>query len=344
MRYTDRSRTETDHICRRARYWQYEYLMRGLEPMQKAKELVFGGAMAEAVAKIKLGQPYDLKAFVGLEQEVAEVLLLAYEHYIWPGWLKEYRLVAVELESPLLLNDGLTYNSKPDTIMQRMSDGTYWYGPEDKTTAWVDSLLGYEHNVQLHATALAIEEHLPALVGEPHASITGCFVQGLYKGYEKDGKLNHPLVYAYSKLGIPGITPDQWSVKWQRNWERRQTKEYVGGVRGWLEHLKSTTTFEESFPCSQPVMLNRRLAQQYLFQVELREGEIEQWSQLPEPERWGDEFVRTFPQSFSQCDKWSLGRKPCTYKELCFNPTAAKFPLTFYRWREPHHKEPLVDA
>lgn len=321
MRYTDRSRIVLDWTCRRARYWGYEYQSKGLAPQTPNKDLAFGIAMAEVTANIKLGKPWSLDAFSPSMKDVGEALGLGYEHIIWPGWLKEFDLVEVEAEKPKRLAPELIYNSRPDTVMRRKSDGSLWYGPEDKTTAWVDSLLNYAKDIQLHATALCLEE----VNGEP---VAGALVQGLYKGFIKEEKLYHPLVWAYYKEGLAGIVPDQWSTKWVRGWERANTATYPGGRLAWIKK-QTESVIAECFPCSPPIMLRRDLAESYFAQTLLREQEI--------AEAAGS--LSVFSQNFSQCDQFSKGRSPCQFKDLCWSPTAQKYPLSLYKFREPHHPE-----
>jgi hypothetical protein len=328
MRYTDRSRTELDFTCHRARYWAYEYKGRGLAPMQEPKELAFGKAMAEQLQAIKAGRPFTTTAFTGDDQLLANALLIGYRDIVWPRWQALYEVVSVEQEVPLELREWLIYQARPDTITRRKADHTLWYGPEDKTTAWLDSLLTYANNVQLHATAFCIEAHYPE-------QVSGCLVQGLYKGFVKEGKLFHPLVYGYVKDGIPGISPDQWSTKWVRNWERAPISQAAGGVEGFIARA-SPADLAQVFPNSEPVMINRVLAKQYLEQIVLREEAIADWHQRTPTEQEAL-MPKVFPQNFSQCDQFSKGRSPCSYKEACFNATTRRFPMTLYKWREPHH-------
>lgn len=334
MAFTDRSRIELGWLCPRARYLGYEFNGIGLAPLTDNKDLNFGKLMADQVAAIKLGNIPNTDEFANPEEKaLAAALLTGYKEIVWPRWLREYEVVAIEQEMPLQLTDWLTYNSRPDTITKRKRDNTYWYGPEDKTTAWVDSLLNYGNNIQLHATAVCIENNMPEV------QIAGCLVQGLYKGFVKEAKLYHPMVYAYRKEGRPGIVPDQWSAKWVRGWERTPTQYYPGGVSAWIKQM-SEEDLAGVFPTSEPVTIKRPLVNSYLAQVVQRESEIEQWRK--EGAKTDDETLnRVFPQHFNQCDSFSKGRAACQFKEACFSPTAKKFPLTFYKYRNPHHTNEL---
>lgn len=330
MAFTDRSRIELDWTCPRARYYAYEWEGVGLAPMETPKELNFGLLMAEQTANIKQGKPWTTEKFVGEEQKVANALLIGYETIVWPRFLRDYDLVSIEEEQPFQLTESIIYNSRPDAITRRKSDGTLWYGPEDKTTAYLDSLLNYAGNVQLHATAKCIEHNK----GE---RVAGCLVQGLYKGFEKEGKLYHSLVYGYVKEGRAGIIPDQWSVKWVRGWERETTERFPGGVREWIKQ-RTAEEIASVFPNSQPITPNRGLVEKYFEQVRLRENRVEVWRQAGRNE---NELDYLFPQHFNQCDAFSKGRKPCVFKEMCFNPMTRRFPMTFYKKRVPHHTNEL---
>lgn len=333
MRYSDRSRRELGWTCLRARFHGYEVDGIGLTPLETPKELQFGGAMADQIAEIKRGNAPTLDAFATADRPLAHALLTGYRDVVWPRWLQSYEVLAIEQEFPILLTPWLTYNSRPDTVMQRIVDRSIWYAPEDKTTAWVDSLLGYAQSIQLHATGLCIEKY-PGKDGQP-IRIAGCIVQGMNKGFEKEGKFYHPLVYAYRKEGRAGIVPDQWDIKWTRNWERTAVAEYPGGVAAFLKKLKPEQ-LSDIFPCSEPVVLNRPLAESYLAQTVQAESRIEEWRQGGS--KTDDATLNVyFPQSFSQCDAFGKSRKPCVFKEACFNQTAKRFPLTFYRHRQPHH-------
>lgn len=330
MRYSDRTRTELDWTCPRARYYSTEYDGIGLAPLEKPQELQFGGAMADQLANIKRGLPWDAEAFAFSDKPLGRALLTAYEEVVWPNWLRQFDLLSVEEENPLVFEQlgekWLTYNSRPDTIMRRKSDQTVWYAPEDKTTAYVDSLIAYANNIQLHATAHCIEQNHPEW-----GRVAGCIVQGMDKGFVKEGKLYHPLVTAYCKEGRPGIIPDQWSLKWTRSWERTPVEQYDGGIRAFIKQVVKPDDLAGLFPCSEPVTINRPLVEAYFRQVQQREMEIATYVGLDK------KMEDVFPQHFNQCDQFGKSRKPCVFKPLCFNATARKFPMTFYTHREPHH-------
>lgn len=338
MRYTDRSRRVMDQTCPRCCYYSYHYKGRGLSPKVDADPLLFGGEMARQVERIKKGEAWGVEGFeawekVGKEDvvDLATGLLTGYEDVVWPRWMKHHTPVEVEAESPLILNPSLTYNSRADTLLEG-EDGSLTY-LEDKTTKWMPSLLTYSKNVQVHATALCIETQLPN-----QRRVDKCIVQGMYKGFVKEGNFYHPLVWAYRKEGRVGIVPDQWTPKWKSGWERSRVATYPGGVRAFIKTLDDNA-LGEVFGNSEPVMINRELAMAYLVQAEIREGEIAEWHQEGRPL---DRLDRVFPQHFDQCEEFGKSRGPCRNHGLCHEPTIQRFPMEIYKWREPHHENELA--
>lgn len=314
-----------------------------MSPIEDAEPLLFGGEMARQVERIKNNQPFSLEGFTegwtrpevskGEVRELAEGLLVGYETVVWPRWMARHRRFEVEEETPLPLNENLIYNSKADTLLEDKETGSLTY-LEDKTTKWLPSLLTYSKNVQVHATALCIEAKLP-----DQRRVDRCVVQGLYKGFVKEGKFYHPLVWAYRKEGRVGIVPDQWTPKWRGGWERARISTYPGGVRAYIKTL-SETELGEVFPNSEPININRDLAVAYLVQTEIREGEIAQWHAMPETLK-ATNLDRVFPQHFNQCEEFGISRSPCRNHALCFEPTTQKYPMSLYKFRVPHHENEL---
>lgn len=304
-----------------------------------ADPLLFGGEMARQVEKVKRKEGWDVlnfKAWDNVSEEdvkdLATGLLTGYEDVVWPRWMRHHKPLDVEAESPLILNPSLTYNSRADTLLEG-EDGSLTY-LEDKTTKWMPSLKTYGMNVQVHATALCIETQLPNL-----KRVDKCVVQGMYKGFVKEGKFYHPLVWAYRKEGRVGIVPDQWTPKWRAGWERTRVALYPGGVRAFIKTLDDNA-LGEVFGNSEPIPINRDLAMAYLVQAEIREGTIAEWHNNGRRE---SELDRVFPQHFDQCEEFGKSRGPCRNHGLCHEPTTARFPMTYYKWREPHHENELED-
>ena len=328
VRYTDHSRTVTDQTCPTARYWEYEYQGRGLAPIEKDIALSFGSTIAEAAQAIREGEPTRLyhgglpwsALYMGLTE--------AYRTRIWPKWQEQYALVATEVECELLLSPDVTYQARPDAIVKRLSDETYWY-IQDKTSSLSPENFsnGWDKLAELHATAKAIEHSLGL-------KISGAYVQGWYKGYQKTGTLYSPLAYCWLKPGQPGVGKPQPSFEYRPGWPRVPITEL--DVAAWVKSLPEPV-IQQQFPVTAPILIRRDLADRYLGQVLRRELDIK--LMLGDVKMTEEEKRLKFPQHFSHCDEFSKYRRPCTFRDCCWAPSVQRDPIVsqMFVWREGHH-------
>ena len=328
MRFTDHSRTVTDWTCPTARYWEYEHEGRGLAPIEKPIALSFGGAIADAAQAIREGQPVPPYAgglpFSALYLGLTE----AYRTRVWPTWQQQYRLIVAEVECELVLSPDVTYQARPDAIVQRLSDQTYWY-IQDKTSSQNPENFshGWDKLAELHATCVAVE----AKLGLP---MSGAYVQGWYKGYQKQGTLYSPLAYCWLKPGQPGVGKPQPSFEYRAGWPRVPITDL--DVAAWVKSLPEPV-ISQQFPITQAIMLRRDLAQRYLDQVLHRELELKLWQ---DNVRMGEDERRLkFPQHFNQCDEYSKYRRPCQWRDCCWAPNVQRDPVGsgLYQIRVGHH-------
>ena len=354
----DRSRTVTDWKCPRARYWGYEFRLKGITK-ETHLELFLGTATHEGLASIAQGLPIDEVARAAQQQvytsllaepgdgiseadaiewameqsTLVEGMLRGFYKHAWPRLIAGAQVVLVEPEL-LYEHDGLLFMAKPDLVI-RDAEGNLFY-IEFKTTAnkkdgWVNS---WNTAVQLHSTIRAIERQL----GEP---VSGVIVQGLYKGYESYGKQNSPFCYAYQRKGQPPFSEDQTTYEYKAGFKRSPTWELPGGVVKWIENMPEHILTDQ-FPQSPVIYLNDALLESFFRQRAFREKEIRRGMDFVMKaevagsqdliEQTLDEF---FPQHFDQCvPGWG---KPCQFRQLCHGG-GADDPLSHgYIWRTPHH-------
>lgn len=200
-RLYDRSRTVTDWVCPRKRYWNYEFAGKGIVPNTTALELFLGTTVHDGLAAIAHGVAIDDIAAAAwketyngimewdsqsssedatqfaLEQAaLVEGLLRGFRRHVWPQLMAEYpTIMAIEKEMQFNHN-GLTFMSKPDLVLEGPDGPVYveYKTTSSKKDSWINS---WNTAVQLHSTMRAIRETLNV---EP----VGVVVQGLYKGYE----------------------------------------------------------------------------------------------------------------------------------------------------------------
>jgi hypothetical protein len=353
MNYIDRSRIEADWTCPERRYWNTEYLApganrRGIVKVEDATALIFGTAIHNALAGTMLGATPDEDLDVILDNELrgkltyltldkrTELILLArgmfwgFVIHIKPTILDQYTVEAIEHEVGFDLDNHTRFMAKPDLILKRKSDGTYWY-PDFKTTGfktkqWMDS---WHYALQVHSGCHAIEETLDI-------TVEGAVIIGLYKGYhDKEGRLRSLFTYAYQNP-ISKV----WSDEYVRGWDLKSLAEYPDGMRAWVSS-RCRDVIDEQFPVVPNIMFDRDYVNRWLKEQRIREREIRQFH----AGSWNHarNHASTFPRHTKSCIP-PMG-PVCPYIEACHNPSVAEDPVgsKLYVVREPHHS-PEVQA
>ena len=333
MRYSDHTRTTTDWACPRARYWGYECEGIGVMPIEPDINLIFGQAIAVAAETIRQSRPLPVYSGPLPWAALYAGLTEAYATRIWPQWLQYSRLVATEAECTIALSPDVIYMARPDAVVERLSDHTFWY-IQDKTTSQnpQNFVSGWDKSAELHATALAIQHTLGI-------EISGAYVQGWCKGYLKNNTLYSPLAYCWLKPQQPGIGKAQPSFEYRTGWPRVPVTEL--DVQAWVKSLPEPL-IQEQFPVTAPIMIRHDLAKTYLAQLLRRELGLKLWRddcRMSEEERRGK-----FPQHFNQCDEWSKYKRKCSWHDCCWAPTIARDPVAsgLYLRRTPHHEPERV--
>ena len=371
IRFVDRSRIVTDWTCPRKRYWQYEYLGRGIQPDVTSLELFLGTALHDGLARIadqhllntespqvlidaiasqaqrdvfeslsatpvgEIPDP-DTLTFAAEQAALVEGILRGFYRYGWPRLLQEgWKIVAVEREVLYSISAILKFMSKPDLILED-PEGNWWYvefkSTSSKKSSWIDQ---WATAVQLHSSVEAVRETLGH-------EVTGVIVQGLYKGYESYGRQNSPFCYAYIRAGNPPFTQDQIRYDYQAGFRRSPTWQLDGGVARWVTQMPDEILADQ-FPQVPPIFLKEELIRDFFRQTQFREDEIvaglrRMADSAGIPEEVADILNEVFPQRFDQCSPgWGRG---CSYRRLCHG--RVDDPLSQgYTWRVPHHTPEL---
>ena len=296
--------------------------------MTQNPDLVFGLIMAQAIEQLRKGLPPWplLDALDPQSWTLAQGLLAAYQRYIWPRWVDEYELVGTEVEGQYRLTPEILYMARPDAIIKRKRDQTYWI-LSDKTSSLSADAFGriWDKTVQHHAECVVAEQQL-------NMAISGFFVQGWLKGYKKAESIYSPLCNAWCKRGQPGMSTDQWSAEYKYGWPRTLISQYPGSVAGWIEQLGEQACVAQ-FPVAGPIMVNRPLVEEYLQDAQDREACMQR-----DIER-GAAVLALFPRRFEHCDDYGKYRRPCQFREVCWVPTIGRAPLSsgLFQPRVPHH-------
>lgn len=354
LRFVDRSRVVTDWTCPRRRYWSYEHEGLGVTPKQRPLYFDVGDAVHKALSALT-ARPTAVDAVVEeviaafrlantsrwegddtwkLDEQacLVEGIVRGWHRYVLPRILKDYTLVATEEEFPYKVNDWLTHGVKPDRLLQRKVDQTLWYR-ETKTAAslgphWGDQ---WVRAIQLHATAYM----LGSLLG---TQVEGMVVEGILKGYDREGKASSIFCYGYTNGGT--VRGPEVDYQWRPGRRKAPVWSMRGGVKAWVAAMPNEV-LSTQFVESPPVFLQTRLVEAYLRQLEKREAGIAEVMGVLAATT--DEVSRQylldsgFPQHFSQCHP-AFGSK-CGDLDLCFNPHVAANPAQGgFVPRVPHHK------
>lgn len=350
MAFIDRTRVTTDWKCPRARYWAFEYLGRGVSPARRALYFDIGDAVHKSLDALSRGEALDGVCAVHLarfremqsphytgelawklEEQVCliEGMIRGWYRSVLPRLTEEFEVVAIEEEFVYEVAPGLTMGVKPDKLLRRRSDGTLWYR-ETKTLGYLgkDWSLQWQRAIQLHTTAFIVGAHL-------QEEVSGVIVEGLYKGYDREGKATSPFAYGYARPGTirgPEIMPE-----WRAGCRKIPIwSDYPGGCRAWAASLP-TEVLSNQFIETPPIFLQRRLVEAFLRQVAIREEVIRRAAEVDDDLQDGGLLDTVFPQHFSECAP-AIG-VPCAYADCCFNPVVGEDPVRsgLYTPRVPHH-------
>jgi hypothetical protein len=346
--FYDRSRVSLDWKCRRARYWGNEYKGLGVVPMRRALYFDVGDVAHKGAAALAMGEDLEetchdvVEGFrhqtrLTLEGEkleeqacLVEGMLRGLHRQVLPGLLAEHTPLLVENEF-LHRHDGCVQGVKPDLLTERQADRTIWYW-EWKTTgsvgeSWANQ---WPKAIQLHTTALAAGQHLGR-------EVRGVIVQGIYKGYVKEGKQTSIFCYGYTRPGNLGGAETLY--EWKPGARRVPVWQMPGGIKAWIDNMPAEVLANQ-FVQAPPVFLQTRLVAAYQRQTAMREKEIVRAGGFLDGAPDEDRQIlldRHFPQNFNECAP-AIGA-PCAWADCCFNPHVAEDPIAsgIYNWREPHH-------
>lgn len=359
IRLTDRSRTETDWTCERERFYLTVFGGRGIVRASSQKELDYGldihACLEELARRVgeanvvgdlapRLYQKVLNREHARLGEErarelaaIAEGSFRGYVATVWPQILQLYDIVAVEPECLKTLTPSLSFMSRPDLILRHKIDKSHIYW-EYKTTSQraEDWLKQWPKAVQLHSGCDAAEETLGL-------KIEGCIVQGLSKGYEKDGHFRSPFCEGWRFLG-GGPIVFAYTYMRSKGWERFFAGEHPEGISAWIEEMPRDL-LEKQFPRTPMIYPRRDLIDRFFAQLIEREDAIqhsvdliEAYSAKGDEQSIQEELDTTFPMKFKAC-QGRYGKYDCPMLEACWNPRVGADPLGsgLYIQREPHH-------
>ena len=255
----------------------------------------------------------------------------------YPRIIAEYDLVAIERELNWELAPGIIDQVRCDVLARRKSDGGLFY-LEWKTTGsggdeWAKQ---WEHNTQLLANTLAVEE----MLGE---RVEGVIIEGIVKGRRKRDDNSRspfygrkiqqsPLCYGYQNA----LTGDlQGRYTSARGWEKVASWDVAPDVREWIRVALEWEDLEKLFAPVPPIRPRGEHLSRWREQTIAEERDRAHRLHLV---RKGDMLPHVaFPLNDEHCFRyWG---HPCAFEPLCFTGAIAADPLGsgLFRIKKSHH-------
>ena len=253
--------------------------------------------------------------------------------YIEPAYRAEYETVAIEHE--LVLERGQLWIAvTPDRLGRRRSDSRLVYRDYKGVGGWGPGKSWMDHwpyAIQMHTVLKAIEEEFKEVPAFGQ-------IMGLLKGQNRDGKLRHPYVWAYSNADFSEWEIDYYAAK-RKGLTLAPVWEYPQGIFAWVERLGAEVA-KEQFPFSAPIYLDERKLDELIASRTRREKTVS----VIEKSCHTNKTLRAiyFEPRFSQCLP-DFGAS-CPYLAACHNATINDNPLKsgLFAPRVPHHELEII--
>lgn len=329
---TDRTTIETDWECGMKRWWYKMEGGTGMVPVDEAPYYEQGRILHHHLATLLEGTPLatvlegvgpppleDLPALEVWSRLVG--WLVAFHDYLLPRWRERYDVVMVEKEL-ILDRTPLWVATTADVVLRDKEDNRLvvvdWKTVGMMGKSWIEH---WPYAVQMHLNTLAVAEEL----GETPKYAQ---VVGLLKGQDRDGKLSHPYVWAYSD------GEDHWQTNYYAKYPKRLVVEYPGGVEAWVRYLGEEVALAQ-FPHSAPIIIDPRMVAELIEDRTSRESVVAMDTERSRT-NWAYRRLR-FEQRFKGC-RPSFG-SPCPYLAACHNGEVNRDPLGsgLFVARTPHH-------
>src|SRR5208283_2087430 len=277
-----------------------------------------------------------------------------------PLLMQQYRVVQVETEERLQLSPELMFNSRPDAILERRTDGA----PvilSLKTTSQVNQmwLENFKTDQQTISEVLPVEARLGR-------EVAGVQIEGLVKGAMKadwpvGSKSNYchnsPLVWGYC-IEAGGLDLE-WKAQYMwvdeagnnrrlgKGWNRQRIAErYPGGIPEWISYLyqKENELLTAQFPSPPLISRSAHELEEWQTSVKYREIEVHnalvQIASRTQPPTVEDIIAQVFDKHTTGCAYDPQFHSKCPCYSLCWG-SQGQDPLGCgeFKYRVPNHPE-----
>jgi hypothetical protein len=266
--FCDNSRRSCAEHCLRKRYWQYEYLGKGVEPIRKGKSefpLLTGTGVHEIIEQVLVGTEIDeavtraiyqyredvrpscdpqderMTYLVGEQWALTEAIGRAWHATKYESFIQTYEVLDIEREESVELAPGLVWMSRPDLLVRRRSDGALFI-VNLKTTKKADErwVSQWPLDMQTLSEVVAVEGRLNSMKTpeESDIKLSGVIILGLLKGEQlqyppSSGNWYHnsPLIWAWHNESGKVHPRGEWSARYE--WADDEGNHRLG--KGWVK-------------------------------------------------------------------------------------------------------------
>lgn len=304
--------------------------------------------------------------------DLLEGLVVGWSLVRLPELLQQYKVIEVETEEQLHMpvvdpyymdgnqqyqNIELVFNSRPDAILERRTDGALVI-LSLKTTSQVNQmwLENFKTDQQTVSEVLPVEARLGR-------EVAGVQVEGLVKGAMKydwpvgsDSNYHHnsPVIWGYNKEA--GGFENEWKAQYSwkdefgkghrlgKGWNRRKIAEsYPGGIPEWVGYIyqNEPELLRAQFPSPPLISRSAGELEEWLEQVKYREVEVHNaLVEIKQRAAVENILAQHFPKHTSGCAYDPQYHSKCPCYGLCWG-SESQDPLGCgtYKYREPNHPE-----
>src|SRR5208337_4196744 len=299
----------------------------------------------------------DQAWLIGHYCDLLEALVIGWCLVRLPALMQEYRVVQLETEEQLHLAPELVFNSRPDAILERRTDGALVI-LSLKTVSQVNQmwLENFKTDQQTISEVLPVEARLGR-------EVAGVQVEGLVKGKQTYdwpvGSKDHfqhssPLVWGYcieaGGLDLEWKSQYTWvdeagnNRRLGKGWNRQPISScYPGGIAEWVGHMyqQEPELLRAQFPSLPLISRSAHELEEWQTQVKYRETEVANALVQINTGSFSSELLsQVFPKHTGGCAYDPQFHSKCPCYELCWG-VEGNDPIGSgrYQYRVPNHPE-----
>lgn len=299
-------------------------------------------------------EPVSLQMEIDRQACLVEGAVRAWVKTRLPFILQNFRVVQVEKEFEVQLDEDITIMCRLDGVLQRRTDGEY-SALEFKTTSTTDEdyFESWRYATQTMWHLLAIERQF----GKVGNSVLMEFLQMGMKRHDDVSGIDQyysPFVRGYRKFGSPPLEPaveygwttdlgrkKAWTILnvWEADFPEKP--DWMSNAEYWTEHVLPPETLSNQLvtrevfrnPDELEEMVRNTLAQQRRIYAG-----VQLMNTIGESDNIDEYRAQFFPGNMDEGCYQNKWRKQCPYLPICYRRIEDALGSGKYQKREPHHE------